>query len=124
LHARAENAALLWRKGVSVIIATFSTYGVRRLWQHAGNAVRAGMDHDAAIRAVTEAPAEAFGLRGYGRIEAGAIANVVVWSSDPFLASTRVEHVFVRGREQPLETRQSLLLRRYRTLPVDRAAVQ
>ena len=43
----------------------------RLLWQHAGNAVRLGMDHDAAIRAVTEAPAEAFGLKGYGRHRAG-----------------------------------------------------
>jgi imidazolonepropionase-like amidohydrolase len=118
LHARADNAALLSRAGVSIIIATFSAYGVRLLWQHAGNAVRLGMDHDAAIRAVTEAPADAFGLRGYGRIEPGAVGNVVVWSGDPFQTSTRIEHVFVRGREQPLETRQTLLLRRYRTFPL------
>ena len=121
LHSRADNAALLAREGVSVIIATFSAYGVRLLWQHAGNAVRFGMDHDAAIRAITEAPADAFGLRGYGRLEPGAVGNVVVWSGDPLQASTRVEHVFVRGQEQPLETRQTLLLRRYRTLPVRRA---
>jgi imidazolonepropionase-like amidohydrolase len=121
LHARTYNAALLSRAGVSVIIATFSAYDVRLLWQHAGNAVRFGMDHDAAIRAVTEAPADAFGLRGYGRIEAGAVGNIVVWSGDPLQASTRVEHVFVRGREQSLETRQTLLLGRYRTLPVRRS---
>jgi hypothetical protein len=50
------------------------------------------------------------------------VGNVVVWSSDPLQAGTRVEHVFVRGQEQPLETRQTLLLHRYRTLPVRRAA--
>jgi imidazolonepropionase-like amidohydrolase len=121
LHARTYNAVLLSRAGVSVIIATFSSYGVRLLWQHAGNAVRLGMDHDAAIRAVTDAPADAFGLRGYGRIEAGAVGNIVVWSGDPLQASTRVEHVFVHGREQPLATRQTLLLERYRTLPVRRS---
>jgi imidazolonepropionase-like amidohydrolase len=121
LHARADNVSLLARAGVQVIIATFSTYGVRLLWQHAGNAVRWGMDHDAAIRAVTETPAEVFGLQGYGRIEMGAVANVVVWSGDPLQASTRVEHVFIRGREEPLETRQTLLLQRYRALPVRRA---
>jgi imidazolonepropionase-like amidohydrolase len=121
LHARADNASLLARAGVQVIIATFSAYGVRLLWQHAGNAVRWGMDHDAAIRAVTEAPADAFGLRGYGRIEPGAVGNIVVWSGDPFQASTRVEHVFIRGQEQPLETRQTLLLDRYRKLPVRRS---
>jgi hypothetical protein len=55
------------------------------------------------------------------RIEAGAVANLVVWSADPLQASTRVEHVFVRGREQSLETPQTLLLERYRTLPVLRS---
>jgi imidazolonepropionase-like amidohydrolase len=120
LHSRSDNAALLERAGVTVVIATFSAHQCRLLWQHAGNAVRLGMDHDAAIRAVTEAPAAAFGLKGYGVLESGAIANVVVWSGDPFQTSTRAEHVFVRGREQSLETRQSLLLQRYRTLPVSR----
>jgi imidazolonepropionase-like amidohydrolase len=120
LHSRADDAAILARAGVSVVISTFSAHQTRLLWQRAGNAVRFGMDHDAAIRAVTEAPADAFGLRGYGRIEAGAVGNVVVWSGDPLQTSSRVEHVFVRGREESLETRQKLLLERYRTLPLVR----
>jgi|HubBroStandDraft_4_1064222.scaffolds.fasta_scaffold23035_2 imidazolonepropionase-like amidohydrolase len=118
LRARPDNATLLWKAGVPVILSTFSAHQVRLLWQRAGNAVREGMDHDDAIRAVTEAPADAFRLTGYGRLEPGAVGNVVVWDGDPLQASTRVEHVFVRGREEPLETRQSLLLKRYRTLPV------
>lgn len=120
LHSRSDNAAILSRAGVPVIIATYVAHQSRLLWQHAGNAVRTGMDHDEAIRAVTEAPAAAFGLKGYGRLEAGAVANVVVWSGDPLQIGSRAEHVFVRGREQALETRQSLLLDRYRTLPVPR----
>lgn len=117
LHARSDNAALLWAAGVPVVLSTSSSHEARLLWQRAGNAVRLGMDHDAALRAVTEAPADAFGLKGYGRLEAGAVGNVVVWSGDPLQIGTTVEHVFVRGVEQSLETRQSLLLRRYRTLP-------
>jgi imidazolonepropionase-like amidohydrolase len=117
LHARSDNAALLSRAGVEVVLSTFTAHQARLLWQRAGNAVRLGMDHDAAIRAVTEAPADAFGLKGYGRLEKGAVGNVVVWSGDPLETSTRVEHVFVRGREESLETRQTLLLQRYRTLP-------
>lgn len=120
LHARSDNAALLSRAGVRVILSTFAGQQARLLWQRAGNAVRLGMDHDEAIRAVTEAPADAFGLKGYGRIEKGAVGNVVVWSGDPLETSTRVEHVFIRGKEESLETRQTLLLRRYRTLPVAR----
>ncbi len=94
LHSRPDNAALLWRAGANVVLTTwgpadrFTIHQPRLLWQHAGNAVRFGMDHDAAIRAVTQAPAEAFGLKGYGRIEPGAIANVTVWSGDPLQTST------------------------------------
>ncbi|MGD0528076.1 MAG: amidohydrolase family protein [Polyangiaceae bacterium] len=117
LHARSDNAAILAQAGVRVVLSTFSAHQARLLWQRAGNAVRLGMDHEAAIRAVTEAPADAFGLKGYGRLEKGAVANVVVWSGDPLQTSTRVEHVFIRGKEESLETRQSLLLQRYRTLP-------
>jgi imidazolonepropionase-like amidohydrolase len=117
LRSRSDTAALLSAAGVSVVLSTFSSHEARLLWQRAGNAVRLGMDHDAAIRAVTEAPADAFGLKGYGRLEPGAVGNVVVWSGDPLQIGTRVEHVFVRGREQTLETRQTLLLGRYRTLP-------
>ena len=90
LHARSDNAALLSRAGVRVVLSTFAAHQARLLWQRAGNAVRLGMDHDAAIRAVTEAPADAFGLKGYGRLEKGAVGNVVVWSGDPLQASTRV----------------------------------
>jgi len=117
LNARPDNATRLWRAGVPVVLSTFSAHQVRLLWQRAGNAVREGMDHDAAVRAITEAPADAFGLTGYGRIEPGAVGNVVVWDGDPLQAGSRVEHVFVRGHEEPLETRQTLLLKRYRTLP-------
>jgi imidazolonepropionase-like amidohydrolase len=120
LHSRSDNAAILSRAGVSVIISTYAAHQSRLLWQHAGNAVRTGMDHDEAIRAVTEAPAAAFGLKGYGRLEAGAVANVVVWSGDPLQIGSHPEHVLVHGREQSLETRQTLLLDRYRTLPVPR----
>jgi imidazolonepropionase-like amidohydrolase len=120
LHSRSDNAAILQRAGVRVIIATYASHQSRLLWQHAGNAVRTGMDHDAAMRAVTETPADAFGLKGYGRLEKGAVANVVVWSGDPLQIGTRVEHVFVHGKEQSLETRQTLLRDRYRTLPVPR----
>jgi imidazolonepropionase-like amidohydrolase len=124
LHARPDNAALLSRAGVPVIVSTFSSHQVRLLWQRAGNAVRNGMAHDAAIRAVTEVPADAFGLTGYGRIEPGAVGNVVVWSGDPLQTGTRVEHVFLRGREESLESRQTLLLERYRTVPVVRGGIR
>jgi imidazolonepropionase-like amidohydrolase len=53
----------------------------------------------------------------YGSLEPGKVANVVVWSGDPFEFSTGVEHVFIRGRDIPLRSRQTELLERYKTLP-------
>jgi imidazolonepropionase-like amidohydrolase len=120
LHARDDQAARLARAGVPVMFSTFSAHQVRLLWQQAGNAVRFGMDHDAAIRAITEVPASAFGLHGYGKIEPNAVANLVVWEGDPLETSGRPLHVFVHGREASLETRQTRLLERYRTVPARR----
>ncbi len=121
LRVRDDLAAILSRAGVPVVLSTFSPHESRELTQRAAHAVRFGMDHDAAVRAITDAPAAAFGLRGRGRLEPGAIANVVLWSGDPLENATRVERVFVRGEEQSMETRQTLLLKRYRTLPMTRA---
>jgi imidazolonepropionase-like amidohydrolase len=53
----------------------------------------------------------------YGSLDAGKVANVVVWTGDPFEFSTGVAHVFIRGREIPLRSRQTELLERYRKLP-------
>jgi imidazolonepropionase-like amidohydrolase len=120
LRVRPDLAATLARAGVPVMFFADAGDPVTLAWQRAGNAVRMGMDHDAAIRALTETVAATFGLRGYGRLEANAVANVVVWSGDPLETSSHVEHVFVRGEEQSLETRRTDLLRRYRTVPVVR----
>lgn len=117
LHGRPDNAALLQRAGVTVAIASFSGHNARKLRQLAGNAVREGLPHAAALEAITRAPATIFGLERYGRLVGGAVANLVVWSGDPLEISTQVEQVYVRGVRQSLRTRQSELLERYRTLP-------
>jgi len=118
LGVRYENAALLVRAGVRVSLLETQTENSRNLRQQAGNAVAYGMTWEQALRAVTLSPAEAFGVANqYGSLEAGKVANVVVWTGDPFEFSTGVEHVFIRGREIPLRSRQTELLDRYRTLP-------
>ena len=121
-----ESAAILRRAGVDVIligdsgVSDAETFNVRNIKQEAGNAVAYGMSWDDALRAVTLAPARVLGIGdAYGSIEAGKVANVVVWSGDPFEFSTRAEHVFVRGREFTAPNRQQLLEQRYRTLPPD-----
>jgi hypothetical protein len=41
------------------------------------------------------------------------VANVVVWGGDPLEIMTPVQHVFIRGREIPLVSRQTQLRDRY-----------
>jgi len=118
LGVRYENAAVLAKAGVKVALLETDTHNARDLRQQAGNAVSYGMTWDQALRAVTLSPAEIFGVGDrYGSLEAGKVANVVVWSGDPFEFTTAVEHVFIRGREIPLRSRQTELFERYKTLP-------
>jgi imidazolonepropionase-like amidohydrolase len=124
LGQRQENAALLRKAGVEVALignaggGDEEAFNVRNLKQEAGNAVAYGMTWNDALRAVTLAPAEIFGVADrVGSLEPGREGNVVVWSGDPFEFATRVEHVFVRGHEYNDKTRQDLLMERYKSLP-------
>ncbi len=124
LGQRQENAGLLRKAGVTVALignaggGDEEAFNVRNLKQEAGNAVAYGMTWGDALRAVTLAPAEIFGVSDrVGSLEQGREGNVVVWSGDPFEFTTRVEHVFVRGREYHDKTRQDMLIERYKTLP-------
>lgn len=124
LGQRQENAALLRRAGVSVALignaggGDEEAFNVRNLKQEAGNAVAYGMTWDDALRAVTLTPAEVFGVANrIGSLQSGRDANVVIWSGDPFEFTTRVERVFISGREYPEMTRQDMLTERYKRLP-------
>jgi imidazolonepropionase-like amidohydrolase len=117
LAASLENAARLQRAGVNLVLSSFDTHNARNLRQEAGNAVSNGLDRDAALRAVTLAPARAWGIADRaGSLEVGKDADIVIWSGDPFELTTAAERVFIRGREVPKDTRQKALFERYRTL--------
>ncbi len=116
--ARFDAATLLQRAGVSVILTESQSGGPRNLRWSAGHAVRFGMSWDAALTAITLAPARAFGVDDrYGSLERGKVADVVVWSADPLDFASHAEHVFIRGVEVPHTSRQTELLERYRHLP-------
>jgi len=117
LATRYENAALLNQAGVTVLIYETEEGGPRDLRYAAGQAIRYGLPRDAALRAVTSAVADAFGLEGYGRIVTGAVADLVIWDGDPFDFSGAPARIFIRGREISRENRQTELRERYRTLP-------
>ena len=75
------------------------------------------VSYEDAIRWITINPARALGIDDVtGSLEPGKNADVVVWSGDPFEVTTVVEHVFIRGRQMPVDTRQRELFLRYRTV--------
>ncbi|HWO18466.1 MAG TPA: amidohydrolase family protein [Kofleriaceae bacterium] len=118
LDVRDDGAAILARAGVPVAISTLGdVQQARTLRQLAGIAVASGLPWDKALDAITSVPAQLFGLRDRGALERGAAADLVVWSGDPLELASRPEVVIIGGVVQSLETHQTRLRDRYRTLP-------
>lgn len=118
LATRFESPGILAEAGVPVVLSTHDSHAAGQLPHEAGNAIRYGMSRDAALRAVTLEPARVFGLDDeLGSLEEGKLANVVIWSGDPFDFSGFAERVFIAGREVDLDSRQRRLFERYRTIP-------
>ncbi len=115
LGATAENASRMMEAGVTVAISHLgdSSHQARLAIQVAGNAVANGMSHDDAMKALTTAPAEIFGLQGLGVIGPGARADIVVWDGDPLEITSNPDVVIIDGDIQSLKTRQTELRDRY-----------
>lgn len=120
LGVRQENAALLRAAGVPVVLISngpgdTENYNVQNIRQEAGNAVAYGLPWDEALRSITLAPAETFGLSDQiGSLRAGREANVVVWDGDPFEFATTAVHVIIRGKVQTGTSRRDELTNRYK----------
>lgn len=124
LGSRQENAAMLRKAGVQVGIignaggGDEDMFNVRNIRYEAGNAVAYGMSWDDALRSITLAPAEIYGVSDrLGSLKAGTEGNVVIWSGDPLEFASRAEQVFIRGKKLDSPSRQDLLAKRYKTLP-------
>ena len=117
LGATLDNAARLAAAGVRVAFLSGSSHNARNLRQAAGNAVAHGLPWEVALAAMTTAPAAIWGVEGYGSLVPGMEADLVVWDGDPLEVTTFPDHVFVRGVEMPMETRQTRLRDRYLDLP-------
>jgi imidazolonepropionase-like amidohydrolase len=114
-EARADGATLLTKAGVEILFFSthHSSHFARILPQLAGNAVRAGLPHKAAMRALTAAPAAVFGRADSGQVAPGMRANLVLWSGDPLELSSRPLRLWIGGVEQSLQSRQTQLRDRY-----------
>ncbi len=117
LRTREDATALLAQAGVPVIISNRSSIFARHLRQVAGMALREGMDHAAALRAITTVPAQVFGMDDRAGIALGSRADLVVWNGDPLELTTWPLRVMIEGRFADMRSRQTELLERYRELP-------
>jgi imidazolonepropionase-like amidohydrolase len=117
LGATLENAARLYKAGVTFAFMSGDAHNARNLRQAAGNAVAYGLPWDEALRAMTVNPAHIWHLDDrLGSLEAGKEADLVIWDGDPLEVTSGAEKVFIRGVEMPTKTRQTELRDRYKNL--------
>jgi len=111
-----ENAAKLQQAGVRFCISTGDTgSSVRDLPYQAGMAAAFGLPRAEAIKAVTLYPAQIMNAGALmGSIEPGKIANLVVTDGDLLEARTNVRHLFINGRQVPLNSRHTELYEQFR----------
>jgi imidazolonepropionase-like amidohydrolase len=91
-------------KNGCAIVHSDSEEGIQRLNQEAAKSMvrgrRAGLDipPERAIRWITSNPAKALGIADkVGTLESGKIADVVIWSSDPFSVYALPDVVYIDG---------------------------
>lgn len=110
--------AVLHRAGVQFALSTYNSSDVRNLPYEIGTAVGYGLPRDAALEAITLAPAKILGMEAsLGSIEPGKIANLVVSRGDPLEIRTEITHVFIKGVPVPLTTHHTTLYDKYRNRP-------
>jgi imidazolonepropionase-like amidohydrolase len=99
-----ENIPLVDKAGGCAIVHSDSANGIQRLNQEAAKAMAAGnrsgmaITREQAMRWLTLNPAKALGIDAKtGSLEAGKMADVVIWDRDPFSVYARVDQVYIDG---------------------------
>lgn len=86
----------------------------RNLPFEAAHARAFGLSDDEALKSVTLYPAQILGVADkLGSLEVGKLANLFVSDGSPLEPTTRIERVFMQGREVALSDRQTALRDKY-----------
>ncbi len=113
LHGSLSNMAKLVKAGVKVILAPKGeSHNLNQLRFDAGVAVANGLAKTDALSALTANVADVFKLNS-GRIAVGKNADLVLWSADPFELSTKVDLMWINGKQVSTQSRQDALRNRY-----------
>jgi imidazolonepropionase-like amidohydrolase len=100
--------------GVQFALTSPSASDVRSLPYAAGFAQAYGLSHEEALKAVTLYPAQILGVADkIGTIEPGKIADLVVTDGDLLEIRTQVKNLLIAGKEVTLETKHTLLYKKY-----------
>ena len=99
-----ENIPLVHSAGACAIVHSDSALGIQRLNQEAAKALAAGrrlgltISQAEAMTWITGNAAKALGIdHKTGALDAGKMADVVIWSHNPFSVYARAEIVFIDG---------------------------
>ena len=113
LGSRLDNASLLHKSGVKILIGSHETHNAYLSRQGAGIAVSYGLPWEEALKGLTKNIAEVFKLEKRGSLQPGYIADIVIWSGDPLEVTSFVEQVYLSGESVPTKNRSMRLKERY-----------
>jgi imidazolonepropionase-like amidohydrolase len=116
LPARLERAGV--RYCISDGGSPFDAMNARNLPYHAAMAAAFGLPRDEALKSITLYPAQILGVADQvGSIEPGRLADLILTDGDPLEITTRIERVWVAGKPQTLDNRQTRLFEKYDSRP-------
>lgn len=106
--------ALLKRAGIPFALGFSSDWDSRNLPLAAGQTVAWGLSKEQALKAITQDAAKILGVDNLGAVAPGFQANIVVSSGDILHPmSSRIELMFIDGRQVDLNNRHRQLYQKY-----------
>jgi len=115
------NPVILNQAGVKISFSSSSASTAKDLPYHAAKAAAFGLKPEEALKAVTIYPAEIFGVdKLMGSLEPGKTASIVLADGDLLELGTKIQKVFIDGKEVSLENRYTELLKKFEQREADK----
>tara|TARA_Y100001970_G_scaffold292277_1_gene432892 strand:+ start:1239 stop:2456 length:1218 start_codon:yes stop_codon:yes gene_type:complete len=115
LGSRLENASLLHKEGVKILISSdrWETHNAYLSRQGAGIAVAYGLPWYEAVNALSKNIADTFNIRNRGTLTIGHEADLIIWDKDPLEVTAFAEQIYISGKLMSPNTRSLMLRDRY-----------